>query len=80
VVRAETVSGNVNTSATPKLELARSVSGDVDISDISTDRELTVSSVSGRLRGRNIKARSLDVSTVSGDVSIVDAACDRVGG
>lgn len=79
-VRAETISGGVTTSGTPKLEMAKSVSGDVDISDISTDRGLMVSSISGALRGRNIKARSLDLNSVSGSVTITDAACERISG
>jgi DUF4097 and DUF4098 domain-containing protein YvlB len=79
-VRAETISGTVTTARTPKLELAKSVSGDVDISDIATDRGLTVGSISGTLRGRNVKARSLDLNTVSGDMTITDAACERIDG
>jgi DUF4097 and DUF4098 domain-containing protein YvlB len=79
-VRAETISGTVTTAGTPRLELAKSVSGDVDISDIATDRGLTVGSISGTLRGRNVKARSLDLNTVSGDMTITDAACERIDG
>ena len=79
-VRAETISGSVTTSRTPKLEVAKSVSGAVDISDIATDRGLTVGSISGTVRGRNVKARSLDLNTVSGDVTITDAACERIDG
>lgn len=78
VVRAQTVSGRVTTSATPKLESARTVSGDVDINDIASDRGLTAGSVSGTLRAKNVKAQSLDLNTVSGDVTIADATCDRV--
>ena len=77
-VRAQTVSGGVTTSGTPKLELAKSISGDVDISDIATDRGLDVTTISGAVRGRNVKARSLDLKTVSGDVVLTDALCDRI--
>jgi len=79
-VRGETVSGSVTTSATPKLELAKSVSGNVDVSDIVTDRALTIMTISGQLRGRNVKARSLELKTVSGNVAIVDAECERIDG
>jgi len=79
-VRVETVSGKVTASSTPRLELAKTVSGEIDVSDIDTDRALTISSISGRLRGRNVKARALELRTVSGDVSIVDAACERIDG
>ncbi len=78
-VRAESVSGDVTTSGTPRLEVAKSVSGDVDLSDAGTEAELRASSVSGSVRARGFKARSLDASTVSGDVVLTDVACDRLG-
>src|SRR5213593_2465200 len=77
-VRAVSVSGSVTTAGTPRLELARSVSGNVDISDIVTDRPLTVGSINGTLRARNIKARSLEFSTVSGDMTVTDGTCERI--
>src|SRR5262249_29378936 len=65
-------------TGTPKLEVAKSVSGTVDISDIATDRAVAITTVSGSLRGKNLKARSLELRTVSGDVALMEAACDRV--
>jgi DUF4097 and DUF4098 domain-containing protein YvlB len=78
-VRAESVSGDVTTSGTPRLEVAKSVSGDVDLADAGAEAELRASSVSGSVRARGFKARSLDASTVSGDVVLTDVACDRLG-
>jgi DUF4097 and DUF4098 domain-containing protein YvlB len=78
-VRAETISGNVTTAATPKLELLKSVSGTVDLSDGGTDGDLSVVSISGDIRARTLKARSLDLKTVSGNVRLTDVACDRLG-
>jgi DUF4097 and DUF4098 domain-containing protein YvlB len=78
-VRAESVSGSVTTSATPRLEAAKSVSGDIDLTNAGTDAELSAGSVSGSLRARGLKARGLDLSTVSGDVLLNDVSCDRLG-
>jgi DUF4097 and DUF4098 domain-containing protein YvlB len=78
VVRMETVSGNVTTSAAPRVELAKSVSGDVDLTATSIDGELTASSLSGHVRARGVKARGLQLGSVSGDVSMSDVSCDRV--
>src|SRR5262249_49601278 len=78
-LRAETISGNIATLQTPRLQSAKTVSGDVDLSDAPSDAELTASSVSGTIRAKGLKARSLDVGTVSGDVMLVDVACERVG-
>lgn len=78
-VRAETVSGNVTTSGTPRIEAAKSVSGNIDLSDVSTDGgDLTAGSVSGNVRARGLKARGLDLNSVSGDVVLTDVACERL--
>ena len=78
-VRAESISGNVATAATPKLELLRSVSGNVDLSDAAADGDLSVSSISGDIRARGLKAKGIDLKTVSGNVRLTDVACDRLG-
>jgi DUF4097 and DUF4098 domain-containing protein YvlB len=78
-VRAETISGNVTTAATPRIELAKSVSGDVDLTDAGADADLTASSVSGTLRARGLKARALDLGTISGDVVLTNVECERLG-
>ncbi len=80
MVRAESVSGNIVTSGTPALEMAKSVSGQVDVSDVAGDRGLSLSSVSGSLRGKNIKTRSVDFKTVSGDITITDGVIERMNG
>jgi DUF4097 and DUF4098 domain-containing protein YvlB len=78
-VRAESVSGTVTAADTPKLELAKSVSGDVSFSGVSTDTDVSIGSVSGSVRGRSIKAHGLEFTSVSGDVVISDATCERFG-
>jgi DUF4097 and DUF4098 domain-containing protein YvlB len=77
-VRAETVSGNVTTSETPKLESARSVSGDVSVTGATGDGELATGSVSGNITATGVKTRGLDANSVSGSVTLGDITCDRL--
>lgn len=77
-VRAETISGNVTSASTPKLEYVKSVSGDVELTNASADAELTASNISGNIRARGLKARGLDVGTVSGDIVLGDVSCERL--
>jgi DUF4097 and DUF4098 domain-containing protein YvlB len=76
-LRAETVSGNVTTTGATRLSVAKSVSGDVDITDAAADGEVTASTVSGSLTARGLKARSIDLNSVSGDVILTNVASDR---
>ncbi len=78
-VRAETISGNVTTAASPKLEFAKTVSGELDIADVSNDADVTMSSVSGNLHARGVKARALDLGTISGDLVLTNVSCERLG-
>jgi hypothetical protein len=78
-VRAESVSGDITTTATPQVEAVKSVSGNLDFSDVQSASEVVVGTVSGDLRIKGLKARALDVSTVSGDLTLTGAACDRFG-
>jgi DUF4097 and DUF4098 domain-containing protein YvlB len=77
-VRMETVSGTVTASSTPRIEVAKSVSGNVDLSGTSSDGDLAASSVSGSVHVKGVKARSIRLGAISGDVGVSDAACDRV--
>jgi DUF4097 and DUF4098 domain-containing protein YvlB len=79
VVRAETVSGGITLAAAPRVELAKSVSGDVDITGLSSDSEVTATTVSGEIRAKDGRARALTLASVCGDVAITDVACDRIG-
>jgi DUF4097 and DUF4098 domain-containing protein YvlB len=78
-LRAETVSGNVTMSDTPRLESAKSVSGDVSLTGAASDGDLSAGSVSGNVTAKGVKSRGLDVGSVSGDVILTDVTCDRVG-
>jgi hypothetical protein len=78
-VRAETVSGNVTTTDTPKLEQAKSVSGDVLMTGAAAEGDLSAGSVSGNVTAKGLKARGLDLGSVSGDVLLTDVTCERLG-
>jgi DUF4097 and DUF4098 domain-containing protein YvlB len=77
-VRAQSISGTVTTTRSPRIELAKSVSGNVDIAGTDGDSDLSVSSVSGSVRARDVKARRLQLSSVSGHVDATDVNCDRL--
>ncbi len=77
-LRVNSVSGDITSSNTPKVEFARSVSGQIDLGGISHDGSLSVSTVSGNVIANGMKARSLDVTTVSGEVRLTDAAIERL--
>jgi hypothetical protein len=77
-VRAESVSGNVTTTDTPKVEAAKSISGNVTLSGIAVDGDLSATTVSGNVTANGIKAHALDLGSVSGDLVVTDAACDRL--
>ena len=78
-LRSETVSGDVTITDAPRLEAAKTVSGEVSLTGITTDGDLTASSVSGNVRARGLKARGVDLGSVSGDISVTEATCERLG-
>lgn len=77
-VRAETISGDVIATDTPKLELAKSVSGNVTLSGVATDGDLSAASISGNVLAKSVKAHALDLSSISGSLTVTDATCDRL--
>jgi DUF4097 and DUF4098 domain-containing protein YvlB len=77
-VRAETVSGNVTATDTPRLEQAKSVSGDVSLTGAAAEGDLSAGSVSGNITAKGLKARGLDLGSVSGDVMLSDVNCERL--
>ncbi|MGH7336915.1 MAG: DUF4097 family beta strand repeat-containing protein, partial [Myxococcota bacterium] len=76
-LRAESVSGDLITSGATRLSLAKSVSGDIDVTNAAAEGEVTVSTVSGSVTARGVKARALELGSVSGDVFVTDVTCDR---
>ncbi len=77
-VRLGTVSGSITTGDSPAVEYARTVSGDVDLSGVSQNGVLSLSTVSGGIRIDGVRTRELALNTVSGDIVLRNASCDRV--
>jgi DUF4097 and DUF4098 domain-containing protein YvlB len=77
-VRAQSVSGNISTTDAPRVEWARTVSAGVDLSGVQQDGDLSVQTVSGYIHASGIKVRSLEATTVSGDMSLQSASIERV--
>jgi hypothetical protein len=77
-VRLGSVSGSITATDTPGVEYARTVSGEIEIGGISHDNAVSLSSVSGAIRVNGVKAREVELSTVSGEAVLRDASCARV--
>lgn len=73
----ETLSGNVVIAGANRIATAKSLSGDVTISDTQSDGSITASSVSGTLTVRKARARAVDLGSVSGDIIVQDVECER---
>lgn len=71
-LRGETISGNVTISDAPKLEAAKTVSGDVMLTGITSEGDLSASSASGNVRAKGVRARGLELGIIiSGDIIII---------
>ena len=76
-IRLQAVSGNIGLEGTPRLVNVRAVSGDITMTNAGSDTQLSVSTVSGSVLLQTLKARSLDLNTVSGDVRITAWSGER---
>jgi hypothetical protein len=75
-LRAESMSGNVRATSVRRLRQAKTVSGDLEIAGSDGD-EVMGSTMSGTVMARDIKARSVDLQSVSGDLQITDVESER---
>jgi len=75
-LRAETVSGDIITMTAKKLRVAKTVSGDVEISESEAD-ELSLGSVSGDVTVNRLKGNGFDAQSVSGDLRLTDVEIDH---
>jgi DUF4097 and DUF4098 domain-containing protein YvlB len=75
-LRAETVSGDIITMTAKKLRVAKTVSGDVEISESEAD-ELSLGSVSGDVIVNRLKGNGFDAQSVSGDLRMIDVEIDH---
>jgi DUF4097 and DUF4098 domain-containing protein YvlB len=68
----------VTTTDTPKVEVAKSISGNVTLSGIAIDGDLSAGTVSGTVTAKGVKAHALELGSVSGDMVVTDVTCDRL--
>lgn len=76
-LRATTVSGTIRASSVGKLRDARTVSGDIEITDASGE-DVSASTMSGSVTVRTLKARFTEVDVKTGDVRFVDVESEQV--
>jgi DUF4097 and DUF4098 domain-containing protein YvlB len=77
-ISLESVSGMVRVANGGRVSVAKSLSGDVEVSETDMDGGLEASTASGSIVLRRVKARSLDVGSISGNVVLDDVQCPRV--
>jgi DUF4097 and DUF4098 domain-containing protein YvlB len=77
-LRADTVAGSISASGVRKLAALKCVTGDVEISDASADDPVTASTVSGNVIVRGLKARAVQLTSVSGNIHIEDPQIERL--
>ena len=75
-LRAETVSGDIIMMTAKKLRVAKTVSGDVEISESEAD-ELSLGTVSGDVIVNRLKGSGFDAQSVSGDLRLTDVEIDH---
>ena len=76
-MRAESVSGDIEATTLARAASLKSVSGEVSATSVSSDGELSLSSVSGDIVAKSLKGRSTTVGTVSGDVTLQGCTCGQ---
>jgi DUF4097 and DUF4098 domain-containing protein YvlB len=71
-LEVQVVSGDVTVAGAGRLTSARTISGSVRLSDVTSDAALTVSAVSGDVTLERVKAARVSADAVSGDVRARD--------
>lgn len=77
-LRAQSVSGTVVVADSTNVELAKSISGDVELTGAAADGRLTGSTVSGTVRARDVKSRALAISAISGNAEASNVDVERL--
>jgi len=68
--------GDMNLTSVGRVRNAKSVAGNVTIAGAEGD-EVNAETLLGRLVVRDVKARSLELRSIGGPITIVDTLCDR---
>jgi DUF4097 and DUF4098 domain-containing protein YvlB len=77
-ISASTVSGDVTLSGASRLERAKAISGTIELADSTLEAEAEMSTVSGSLRIRDVKAAALQLKTVSGRLEATGVSSERL--
>ncbi len=75
-LRAETISGDLTATAVRRIRLAKTISGDLEITD-SDGEDVSGQTTSGDVVARGLKARSIDLQSISGDLRMENVESDR---
>jgi hypothetical protein len=76
-VRVEAMAGDVVAEALSRVRMLRSMSGDVMLSRSVVNGDANLQSVSGNVIASGVKATSLTMGTVSGNVQVRESSSDR---
>jgi hypothetical protein len=77
-LRADVVIGNITATGAKKLEALKCVTGDVEIVDAAADDPVTASTVSGGITVRGLRARAIQLNSVSGNIRVDDSQIERM--
>jgi DUF4097 and DUF4098 domain-containing protein YvlB len=70
--------GNVEIRRAGHLAMARTIAGDVLVSDLESDRGLLINALSGNVHLERVRARRVEVDVTSGDVRLRGVSSDTV--
>ena len=77
-VRIEALSGNITGRGLSILRSMRTMSGVIAVEACTLVGDANLQTVSGTVKASSLKASSLTLGSVSGDIQVKDAGCDRV--
>ena len=77
-LHANTISGSVSVTAASDVRSVEAISGDVHLTTAKSSGTLTVSSISGGVTLKDVKAGGIQISSISGDVKAEEIASNRV--
>ena len=73
-----TTSGDVDATDTPRLAVAKTVSGDITLRNVSAEGLLQAATMSGDVTATRVRARRIEMGTISGTVTLREADSDDV--
>ena len=76
-LQVESTSGTVEATGTPRVLRLKTISGDVRITDASAPGRPVGQHRERQRRGQGLKARGVEAVSVSGDLVLINTACDR---